>query len=85
MNKCKDYEFEVIRLVFEDVISIRFVEEENVSSLLVNAALIKKVNGVIIVDFFPLFYGENDLRENVESDFMIKCRGIHYDEVNKEV
>lgn len=78
MNSFNNYNFEYIKIIFIDVIFIRFIEKEITSSTLINSALLKEENNIITFDFFPLFYDEDDLRENQESDFIIKCKKIEY-------
>ncbi|MFN8359149.1 MAG: hypothetical protein U0264_04475 [Candidatus Kapaibacterium sp.] len=78
-NNC---EWNVIKLIFMDVIHFQFVEIENSCSTEINSALLKKENGVITVDFFPLIYFE-ELKENDKSDFMIKCKELKYELISK--
>lgn len=79
MNSLDDYKWETIKLIFTEILSIRFVENERTSSTLINSALIKKVNDILIFDFFPMIFGASDLRENKNSDFKIKCKEIKYE------
>ncbi len=81
MNRFEDYKFETIKLLFEDVLSIRFVENENNSSTLVNSALISSQNEFIVFDFFPLIFGEDELKENRDSDLQIKCKRVSYKKI----
>ena len=78
MNALNDYISEEVKLTFIDILKIRFVEEEKTSSLIINSALIKEEEGVIIMDFFPDIYSWG-LKENPESDFYIKCRKVEYE------
>lgn len=78
MNALNNFNYEKIRLYFIDVISIRFNENENESSTVINSALIRNDNGIIILDFFPLNYEEGSLKENENSDLKIKCRKLNY-------
>jgi hypothetical protein len=78
MNSLNDYKWETIILIFNELLSIRFVENEKNSSTLINSALIKYENGILIFDFFPIIFGNLDLRENENSDFKIKCKEIKY-------
>lgn len=78
MNKLKDWEFETIKLSFEDIILFRFIEKENQSSVSINAALLTSEKGVVTFDFCPLVFGRSDLKENENSDFKIKCRKVGY-------
>ena len=76
MNSQKDYEWEIIKLTFIDIIFFKFSENENSSSTLINCALLKEENGIIIMDFFPLIFGNYNLKENINSDFIIKCKTL---------
>ena len=78
MNSNNDYRFETIRVFFIDVVSIRFLEQENQSSTVINTALLKLDSDLITFDFFPLLYGESRVEENANSDFKIKCRRVKY-------
>ncbi|MGB3947675.1 MAG: hypothetical protein WBM13_06805 [Bacteroidia bacterium] len=82
MNSLKDFEFETIKLTFIDLISVRFIEREKMSSVLINSALLKKTNNIIMFDFFPTTY-DNNLVENLNSDFIIKCKEVYYDVLEK--
>lgn len=82
MNAFKDYEYETIKLTFIDPISICFKENENQSSTVVNSAFLAMDNGIIVFDFFPLIFGERNLKENENSDLKIKCKGISYEVVS---
>ena len=79
MNSQRDYEWDIIKLIFLEVVLFRFNENEKVSSTLINSALLKEENGLAIIDFFPLILGNNDLQVNVNSDFIIKCKTISYE------
>ncbi|WP_428661340.1 hypothetical protein [Runella sp.] len=78
MNSLNDYKFETIKLTFMDIVSIRFNENANQSSTLINSALLVNDDGIIIADFFPLIYAGGNLKENENSDFKIKCRKLSY-------
>jgi hypothetical protein len=78
MNSHKDYKWETIKLIFIDVLFFKFTENENTSSTLINSALIKEEKNMIIVDFFALIFGNNDLKENANSDFIVKCKTLKY-------
>lgn len=78
MNALDDYIFEEVKLTFIDIFKIRFVEEEKMSSLIINSALLKEEGGIVTMDFFPDIYSWG-LKENPDSDFYIKCRKIEYE------
>lgn len=77
MNAQRDYRFDIIEITFFNILKLRFVENENTSSLIINASLIEETNDIIMVDFFPLIY-KTGLKENPESDFQIKCKKIEF-------
>jgi len=77
-NYSNDYKYEIIQITFENVIKLRFVEIENVSNLVINAALLKELNGMITFDFFPENYSTG-LIEDPNSDFEIKCTQVNYE------
>lgn len=73
-----EYKHETIKLTFNDVILFRFYETEEICSTVINTALIASEAGIILFDFFPVFYSDQDLRENEFSDFKVKCRSVSY-------
>ena len=77
-NANRNYEWELVRLMFNDVFEFRFVSLANMSSVVINSALIKQENGFIIVDFFPLIFANDNLKENIQSDLIIKCKELKY-------
>ena len=79
MNSQKDYEWETIKLIFMDVLFFKFSENENSSSTLINSALLKEEKDFILLDFFPQIFGNYNLKENVNSDFIIKCKILKYE------
>jgi hypothetical protein len=83
MNKLNDYQFEVIKLQFEDIISIRFIESFNSCSTVINSALLTQQNEIIVFDFFPDIYSDGLLQENDNSDFKIKCMKLSYELSNQ--
>lgn len=76
MNSQKDYEWEIIKLKFTDILLFKFSENANSSSTLINSALLKEEDGIIVMDFFPLIFGDHNLKENINSDFIIKCKTL---------
>lgn len=77
MNNENDFEWEKIKLVFEEVICFRFIENINTSSVVINAAMLKHDTDEIAFDFFPLIFN-HELVENPESDFVIRCKRLKY-------
>jgi hypothetical protein len=78
MNKLNNYQFETIKLIFTEIVFIQFREKENQSSTLINSAFLANNNGIMVFDFFPLIYENDNLRENDNSDFKIKCKEVKY-------
>ncbi|RFS24447.1 hypothetical protein DVR12_04345 [Chitinophaga silvatica] len=83
MNKLNDYKYETIKLSFNDVISFRFIENENEASVSINEALLIKENGVLTFDFFPLRLGASTLKENKDSDLIIRCKDVSYVKIER--
>lgn len=79
MNSERDYEWEMVRLLFENVVFFRFADSERFSGTVINAALISTIDDMVTVDFFPIIGGTSGLTENVNSDFIIKCGGLTYE------
>ncbi|NML37713.1 hypothetical protein HHL17_10960 [Chitinophaga sp. G-6-1-13] len=77
MNSENDFEWEKVKLVFEEVMCFRLIENRNTSSVVVNAAMLNHDNGEIVFDFFPLMFNHK-LVENPESDFVIRCKRLKY-------
>lgn len=78
MNKFRDYNYEVIKLYFIDLIAVRFVENRRHQSTCINATFISNENGVITFDFFPEYLANNEQGEDENSDFSIKCKEVRY-------
>lgn len=72
----KTSEYDVIELVFEDCIYFRFFESTKITSTIVSNALLEKKDDIVIFDFFPLYYSDDKIIENPNSDFIIKCKNI---------
>ncbi|WP_343745126.1 hypothetical protein [Chitinophaga sp.] len=77
MNSENDFEWEKVKLVFEEVTCFRFIENRNTSSVAINAAMLNHNSDEIAFDFFPLMFN-HELVENPESDFIIKCKKLTY-------
>ncbi len=69
---------EIIKIHFYDIVSFKF-KEENQSAFVVFKALLTKDNDLIIFDFSPDIYGDSILKENPNSEFIIKCRKVTYE------
>lgn len=77
MNSFNDYDYENIKLIFNDVTFFHFKEAEPYSSTAINSAFLNNDKGIIVFDFFPLLYN-NKLEENPESDLIIKSKRLFY-------
>ncbi|MNY22205.1 hypothetical protein D3C86_1558000 [compost metagenome] len=73
-----DGDYEIVKLIFSDIISFRFIEIENSSNLILNGIFLEKDGNVITCDFFPLIYNYGVV-ENKDSDFMIKCKSLNFE------
>ncbi len=74
MNREKNNSWEIIELIFKGVENFRIVKPTGVT----NAALLKKYGTDIIVDFYPLFYNDSYLIEDLNSDFCINCKDLDF-------
>jgi len=69
---------EEIKITFQQVHSIRFIENTRCSTVIFEALLIENEDD-IIVDFFPIqIDGKGILKEDPQSDFSIHCKEILY-------
>ena len=72
--------WENLRLTFNKVSQIRFVETKQRPSTIIFEALINKIDDTIIFDFFPVqIDGEGSLKEDPNSDFSVRCKSIFYE------
>jgi hypothetical protein len=71
-------DYEIVKLKFIEIISFRFIESRDSSSLILNEILMKQEDEIITFDFFPLIYSSGII-ENINSDFMIKCKDISFE------
>lgn len=78
MNKKNNYAFEDIKLTTKGVLLFRFIESTQICSTVINRALLKEEEGVVTIDFYPEILSKDDLRENMNSDFIIKSKTIEY-------
>ncbi|WP_293881649.1 hypothetical protein [Sphingobacterium sp. UBA1498] len=83
MNRFSNYDYETIKLIFDDVIFFHFKEEERYSSTVINSAFLNNDKGIIVFDFFPLLYADK-LEENPDSDLIVKSRLLSYIKIEDE-
>lgn len=74
----KSADYEIVKLKFSEIISFRFLENQDSSSLIINEAYINEENNIITFDFFPLIYAAGT-RENIDSDFIVKCKKVSFE------
>ena len=77
-NKENNLKYEVIKLIFEDIIEFKFIEMNDSDNFITGDVLIKKESNLILFDFVPIDYFDY-LKENPESKFKIKCKKIKYE------
>jgi hypothetical protein len=79
-NSQKDYgsSFEKIKLFFTDIIYFNINYEKNID-FVVFETLITNENELVIFDFDCDSIGENLLKENPNSRFIIKCKEVSYE------
>ena len=70
-NRFDDFSF-----TFMDCIFFKFFESIKINSTVISNALLKQENDIITFDLFPLYFSENKIEENINSDFIIKCKKI---------
>lgn len=76
VNNTTDYE--VVKLFFLEIVTFRYIETYKTSNLVIKEVLLNKEDNIITVDFSPLIY-DDGIKENINSDFMIKCKEIRYE------
>ena len=79
-NHENDFKFEKIEITFKGVVSFRLIETFPASALIITCAILKEVDNHVVADFFPDIYSDK-LVVNEESDFIIKCKSIHFKNV----
>lgn len=70
-------QYDEIELVFEECIFFRFFESVKINSTIISHALLEERDEIIVMDFFPLYYTDNKILENLNSDFIIKSKNVH--------
>lgn len=76
-NKENDLKYEVINLIFKDIIDFKFLEINKADNFAIGDVLIKIEENIITFDFSPIDYFDY-LEENPESNFKIKCKKTEY-------
>ncbi|PUB24727.1 hypothetical protein C8J95_1205 [Elizabethkingia sp. YR214] len=67
---------ENIILLFENILLFKFFESIKINSTVISNALLKEENGIITLDFFPVYFNESRIEENKDSDFIIKSEKL---------
>ncbi|WP_336717109.1 hypothetical protein [Chryseobacterium mucoviscidosis] len=65
-----------ISLIFEDCVFFKFFESSKINSTVITNALLNQNEDIIVFDFFPLYYSDDKILENPNSDFVIKSKGL---------
>ncbi|KQX13588.1 hypothetical protein [Flavobacterium sp. Root420] len=78
-NRNRDYERDLIKITCIGIKSIKIQKSER----MIFGALMKEEEGIITLDFFPIVdtvtdKGEYVLRENIESECIVKCNEVIY-------
>lgn len=73
---------EIIKLIFEDLITVKFIQIKNNPSLFLDEVYILEENELITFDFFPIDHFDY-LEENPNSNFIIKCKKVSYEVLEK--
>ena len=81
-NSQNEYAYEIIKLIFIDVLKFRFIEHETTSSTVITWALIQIDSDSILFDFFPILYSTTGV-ENNESDFLVRCLKVKYEKLEQ--
>jgi hypothetical protein len=76
-NKQNDFNYEVIKLIFKDVLYFVFLEENNSENFAPKDILIKMEDDLVLFDFLPIDNFDY-LEEDPKSNFKIKCREVDY-------
>lgn len=83
-NSQNDYNLDNIKLNFIDVTSFILNFKKNDGILTIFACFLEKENNIITIDFDCIFFDKNNLRENPNSQFIIKCKEIGYEVLSNE-
>jgi hypothetical protein len=83
-NKENDLKYEVIKLIFEDIIEFKFIEINDSDNFITGDVLIKIEDNSILFDFTPIDYFDS-LKENPESNLKIKCKKISYSFIKSHI
>jgi hypothetical protein len=79
-----DYNLDNIKISFIDVISFKFNFKKSMGLLTIFACFLKTENDIITVDFDCIYLDEDNLKENPNSEFIIKCKEISYEVLSSE-
>jgi hypothetical protein len=82
MNKENDWKYEIINLIFTDILKFRFFHSEHIFRYLIFKAYLNQEDDRVIFNFFS--EQENDEKEYEHSDFLIHSREISYEVVKTD-
>jgi hypothetical protein len=79
-----DYNLDNLKISLIDVVSFKYDFKKNMGLLTIFACFLKTENDLITVDFDCIYFDEENLKENPNSQFIIKCREISYEVLSSE-
>jgi hypothetical protein len=72
--------WQIIKLLFIDVIKFRFFESTKICSIAIFEAYIERVEDLVVFDFFALQVdGRDQLAEDPDSTFVVHCKDVNYE------
>ena len=83
MDSDNNDNFSKIKLIFKGIQKFRLIEQYPFSSLIINQALLIEDEEGITFDFFPEICDDNRLKEDPNSDLLIKCQGVSFKVIEK--
>ena len=79
-----DYNLDNVKLSFIDITSFKLNFKKNMGLFTIFACFLKAENDLITVDFDCIYFDEDNLKENPNSEFIIKCKQISYEVLSSE-
>ena len=73
-NIAEDYQRQLIKIICSDVNEFKFGGYEG----MIYSALLKNESDIFILDFFPIILDGDNLKEDPNSDCLIKCKAVSY-------
>ncbi|HAL83961.1 MAG TPA: hypothetical protein DCO83_18400 [Mucilaginibacter sp.] len=72
--------WEIIKLIFTDVIKFRFFESKKICSTAIFETYIEQFDDLVVFDFFALQVdGRDQLAEDPNSTFVVHCKEVKYE------